>query len=391
MKSSRLHFPERIAIIGLGVIGGSLGLAIKQYRPKIHVIGFDSPKVMDRARKRGAVDVSAATLKQAVENADVVFLCMPISSILSLLPRIARFVPSHAIVTDVGSVKEVVQSQAEKFFKTKEIPRKPDQLRRSPLRPMAEFIGGHPMAGSEGSGIEYADALLFQNAVYVLCPLNKKNAAAKKLASLVRSIGARVLVMGAEEHDRVAATISHLPQLLAVAMMNLTGQKNKSNPAFLQLAAGGFRDMTRIASSPFPMWNDILRYNRSQIAFVLKEMAAQLRVMNSDLFQQKPVHMQQRFRSAKSLRDAIPKSTKGFLHPLHDMYVWVEDTPGALSRITTALFRAGINIHDIELLKIREGEVGTFRFSFDSADDARKAKRALLKTLKLKVQWSHIT
>jgi prephenate dehydrogenase len=386
MKSSSSQFPERIAIIGLGVIGGSLGLAIKskiplgQYRPKVHVVGFDSPKVMARARKRGAIDVAAKSLKHAVEHADIVFLCTPISSILSLLPRVARFIPSHAIITDVGSVKGIVQAHAKKYFRANGI-----------------FIGGHPMAGSEGSGIDYADALLFQNAVYVLCPLRKENPAVKKLAAFVQSIGARVLVMSADEHDRVAATVSHLPQLLAVALMNQAGQKNErrgrhgvkrhtSNPAFLQLAAGGFRDMTRIASSPFPMWKDILRYNRTQIASVLKKMTAQLRAVNSDLFRQKPVRMQQRFRSAKSLRDAIPKSTKGFLHPLHDMYVWVEDTPGALSRITTVLFRAGINIHDIELLKIREGEAGTFRFSFDSADDVRKAKRALLKTLKLKVQ-----
>ncbi len=369
MKSSLAHSPQRIAVIGLGVIGGSLGLAIKHYRPEIHVVGFDTGTVMDRARKRGAIDSAAKTLKHAVERADIVFLCTPISTILSLLPRVARFIQPHAVVTDVGSVKGIIQARAKKLFTSK-----------------GAFIGGHPMAGSEGSGIEYADALLFQNAVYVLCLENGKNPAVKTLAALVRSIGARVMVMNANEHDRIAATISHLPQLLAVTMMNLAGQKNRSNPEFLQLAAGGFRDITRIASSPFPMWKDILRYNRTQIASVVKEIASQLHVMENDVRLDKPAHLLRKFRSAKSLRDAIPKNSKGFLHPLHDIYVWVNDTPGALSRITTALFRAGINIHDIELLKIREGEVGTFRFSFDSAEDARAAKRTLLKTFKLKLQ-----
>ncbi|MDE3059115.1 MAG: prephenate dehydrogenase [Bacteroidota bacterium] len=380
MKSSSRHFPQHVAIIGLGVIGGSLGLAIKRYRPEIHVAGFDSPKVMARARKRRAIDSAAGTLKHAVASADIVFLCTPISSILSLLPRVAKFVQPHTVVTDAGSVKGVVQLRAKKIFGAKGI-----------------FIGGHPMAGSEGSGIDYADALLFQNAVYVLCPnlplsppwrgiKGEDHSAMNVLAALVQSIGARVLVMSAGEHDRVAATISHLPQLLAVALTNLAGRKSKSHPAFLQLAAGGFRDMTRIASSPFPMWNDILRCNRSQIALVLNEMTAQLRAINRDLVRQKSGPMQRRFRSAKLLRDAIPKNSKGFLHPLHDIYVWVDDMPGALAKITTALFRAGINIHDIELLKIREGEAGTFRFSFDSADDAQKAKSALVKNLRLKVQ-----
>ena len=143
----------KIAIIGLGVIGGSLGLAIKQNNPRVTIVGFDSAAVLRRARKRRVIDIAAPSLRSAVSDAEIVFLCTPVESILKLLPKVSRFILPHTIVTDVGSVKGVVQTCAKKYFTSHGV-----------------FIGGHPMAGSEGSGVEYADGLLFQNAVYVLCP-----------------------------------------------------------------------------------------------------------------------------------------------------------------------------------------------------------------------------
>jgi prephenate dehydrogenase len=178
----------KIAIIGLGVIGGSLGLAIKQNNPRVTVVGFDSPSVLRRARKRRAIDISAPSLRSAVSDAEIVFLCTPVDAILKLLPDVSRFISPTTIVTDVGSVKGVVQSCAKKYFASHGV-----------------FIGGHPMAGSEGSGIEYADGLLFQNAVYVLCPPLGSGKKIQPLAALLKSIGARVLTMDAREHDRVAA------------------------------------------------------------------------------------------------------------------------------------------------------------------------------------------
>lgn len=357
-SSSNLQFT--VAIIGLGVIGGSLGLAIKQNNPQSIVVGFDSPDVMRRARQRKAIDRTASTLEEAVSSADIVFLCTPVSSILRLVPLVSRFIKPRTIVTDVGSVKGVVEKTARRYFDSRGI-----------------FVGGHPMAGSEWSGINYADPLLFQNAVYVLCPLGTRGKAIEPLVLLLRRIGARILKMDAKEHDRVAATVSHLPQLLAVGLMNLAAEKNRRNGAILQLAAGGFRDMTRIASSSFPLWKDILANNRGEVRRTLREFEKILRDAESALSQDSLLRIKKRFLRAKLFRDAIPRRSKGFLHPLYDIFVWVDDRPGMLMKMTSALYRFDINIGDIELLKVREGEGGTFRLSFESGEKARLAMRVL--------------
>ena len=350
----------KIAIIGLGVIGGSLGLAIKQNNPRVTVVGFDSPTVLRRARKRRAINISAPSLRSAVSDAEIVFLCTPVDTILKLLPNVSRFISSTTLVTDVGSVKGVVQSCAKKYFASHGV-----------------FIGGHPMAGSEGSGIEYADGLLFQNAVYVLCPPLGSGKKIQPLAALLKSIGARVLTMDAREHDRVAAAISHLPQLIAVSLMDNAARKNKRNPAFLQLAAGGFRDMTRIASSPFHVWKDILSNNRDETMRALREFEKLLGQFRKGLRQGSLSDVGRKFLRAKLFRDSIPKNTKGFIHSLHDLFIWVDDKPGMLATMTATLFRSGININDIELLKVREGQGGTFRLSFESAESARLAAKSL--------------
>ena len=185
------------------------------------------------------------------------------------------------------------------------------------------------------------------------------------LAALLKSIGARVLTMDAREHDRVAAAISHLPQLIAVSLMDNAARKNERNPAFLQLAAGGFRDMTRIASSPFYVWKDILSNNRDETRRALREFEKLLEQFRKGLYQSSLSDVGKKFLRAKSFRDSIPKNTKGFIHSLHDLFVWVDDKPGTLATMTAALFRSGININDIELLKVREGQGGTFRLSFE--------------------------
>lgn len=354
-----------ITIIGLGVIGGSLGLAIKQNHPRISVTGYDRPGAVVKALRKGAIDLGASTIPSAVHDADIVFLCTPVSSIIDLLPSVAVHIKKNTIITDVGSTKANIVAAARRHYKKNGV-----------------FIGGHPMAGSEGRGIGHADALLFQNATYVLCAESKQRKKITALTSLLHSVGARVLFLSAKEHDEVAAAISHLPQLIAVAMMNLVGKKNGKNPAYLQLAAGGFRDITRIASSPYEMWKDILTGNAPHIQRILKEMARTLNRYGKELrSEQSRKIFSRRFTAAKSLRDAIPKNSKGFLHPLYEVYVSVDDKPGVLSRLTTALFKANINIKDIELLKIRDGKGGTFRLSFDTRMDAAKSERIMKKVM----------
>lgn len=347
----------KIAIIGLGVIGGSLGLAVRQNRPGVVVTGHDTPESMRSALRLGAVDEAAHSVAAAVRDADIIFVCTPVRTIMALLPEIGRNAKPGAVITDVGSTKGEIVAAA-----------------RRVLPKNVLFIGGHPMAGSEGKGIAAADALLFQNAVYVLCAAAGERRKIGRLTALLRSIGARVLFLSADRHDAVAASISHLPQLIAVAMMTMAARRNRKEPATLQLAAGGFRDITRIASSPYGMWRDILGTNPRTIAAVLKEFTAVLKQYERSLRSGNgDAAFAAAFLQAKTLRDAIPKNSKGFLHPLHEVLVSVEDKPGILSMMTAALTNAGINIKDIELLKIRDGRGGTFRLSFESRTDARRA------------------
>ena len=352
-----------ITIIGLGVIGGSIGLAIKQTDPTITVTGFDSIENIDAALHHNAIDFGSISLPSLLHDADIIFLCTPVHTIIELLPTIAKYCKHSAIITDVGSTKSEITIVAKKVFRKNGI-----------------FIGGHPMAGSEGKGIEFADALLFQNATYVLCADATQKRKISKLISLLHSFGARVLFLSAKDHDTIAASISHLPQLIAVAMMNMVEQKNKKHPGYLQLAAGGFRDITRIASSPYGMWNDILASNNHEIRSAVKEFSSLLSQFEKDLrSSSRRNSFAKRFRNAKNVRDAIPKNSKGFLQPVHDIFVSVDDKPGVLSLMTTALYKANINIKDMELLKIREGQGGTFRLSFDSKQDADLAKAVLKK------------
>lgn len=346
---------ERIALFGVGLIGGSLGLAWKKNRPGVSIVGYDHPDVLDRAHERGAVDDRAASVEAALDGADLVVLAVPIGPMLGLLDDIAPHLAPGTRVTDVGSVKQPVAAHA-----------------RAVLPDPAAYVGGHPMAGSERGGIDHADAFLFENATYVLCPppglpAARFDEAHGDLVDLVRATGARVLVLEAERHDRIAAVVSHLPQLLAVALMNYAAGLNERDDAFLRLAAGGFRDMTRIASSPYDMWNDILVANHGPILDALAGFAATLQKTRNRVVEEDFDALRDAFVAARQARESIPKNTKGFLQPLADLYVYAEDRPGVLLDITRTVYEAGANIKDIELLKVREGTGGAFRIGF--ADD----------------------
>ena len=350
---------RNVAIVGVGVIGGSLGLALKRKFQDIHVTGISSPKTLDEALALHAIDAGfeRGSLAEGVSEADLVFVCAPISVILDLLPDIASAVPDGALVTDVGSTKAAVMRKASECFGG-----------------TRHFVGGHPMAGNEGRGVAWADALLFENAVWVLTPsgfVPKERFDA--LAGLIQTLGAHVLVLDPARHDRIAATVSHLPQMLAVTLMNLVANQNDPDP-YLKLAAGGFRDMTRIASSPYAIWKDIFSTNRDLVDRLMDDFIVEFK-SNRDRLSRDELE-DQFLRSAKS-RLSIPKDTKGFLQTHYDASVQVEDRPGVIAAIAIALAEAKINIKDIEIVKVREGEAGTLRLSFESESERSRALMVL--------------
>ncbi len=358
---------QKIAIVGIGLIGGSLSLALKKHQKNLHITGFDLPEVLDKAVKRKAIDHAAGTLKEAVQDADLVVLAVPIAKILHLTTEMASFLGPNTIVTDVGSVKKPVMEHARKVL--------PDSV---------TFIGGHPMAGSEKSGLQHADPFLFENATYVLCPPEGSSEASfvrdhQALIEIIKVIGARIFILPADRHDKIAATVSHLPQLLSVILMNYVVDFHEEDDAYLQLAAGGFRDMTRIASSSFEMWRDILIANEGPILDVLGGFAASLQRMRNRVFSNDHDQLNDAFQQARIGRDLIPKHSKGFLHPLADVYLYAEDKPGFLYKLIGTLHEAAIDIKDLELLKIREGIEGVFRIGFANQKTAHQAIAVLEK------------
>ena len=180
----------------------------------------------------------------------------------------------------------------------------------------------------------------------------------------------------AAEHDSTIAALSHLPQLAAVALMNTVGNKHRTASKRLALGAGGFRDMTRIASSPYTFWDDILKLNRQEIRKALKLYIKVLSSYERSL-SSRSATLKNEFQSSQRLRSSIPRSMKGFLSPLVDISVYVDDKPGQLARLTATLAKAKINIKDLELLKVREHRGGTFRLSLDNQRIAEQAKRVL--------------
>ncbi len=343
-------FPRRVAIVGLGLMGGSLALAIRRSLPEVEVAGVDFPEVLALALGKGAIHRGhpPGELPEAVADAELVFLATPIRAILELIPRVSSHMREGAILSDLGSTKAEICRVA-----------------RKRVPPGVLFVGGHPLTGAEGKGLKFADPFLFQNALYVLTPIPGSEGALPALREFLGGIGAITVEMAPEAHDEMAAYVSHLPQLIAVALVNLVGRKE----GFLRFAAGGFRDLTRIASSPYDIWRDILGTNADRVKAALEGFIAELRGIEGKLGE----GLEEEFRSANRLRAAIPRRAKGFLKEYPRIRVVVPDRPGELAAVTGALGQAGINIKDLELMRVREDIGGTFQIYLATREDAEEA------------------
>lgn len=347
------------------MIGGSLGLSLKRTGFTGRVVGVSRAETIAQALDLGVIDEghSYEELPAALAEADLVFLCTPIERILELLPQVMSSVMPGAVVTDVGSTKRMIVAEAVRC-----------------RREGVHFVGGHPMAGSEKAGITAADPFLFQNAIYILVPDegvvpdDKHNA----LVELVRTLGAKVVQLSVDDHDEVVAAVSHLPQMIATTLVEMVGEMNEEGEGrFLPLAAGGFRDLTRIASSPFsPVWEDICATNRDRIVDTIDRYIDKLRSIRDKVGE---AALGDDFAYANLVRDRIPRDAKGFLHTLFEILVVAEDKPGVIAQIASVLSDEGVNINDIEVVKVREGEGGTLRLGFDSDEAAKQALTLLPK------------
>ncbi|WP_248925442.1 prephenate dehydrogenase [Paenibacillus hamazuiensis] len=340
----------KITIFGVGLIGGSLALCFKG-KPGLHVVGHsNNPQSVEKYMKRGVVDYATTSMEEAVRDADFIFLGVPVGNLEEYMCKLKKLpLKPGCIVTDVGSTKASIAACAEKLE----------------LGSGVHFIGGHPMAGKEKSGVEAATSRLFENAFYVLTPsTDTPQDAYDRLVDLLQHTRAHIVKVDAKLHDDIVGAISHLPHIIAVALVNQIAKYNEQNPLYRDLAAGGFRDITRIASSDPIIWRDILINNRDIMLRLLNDWNGEIERFIRLLDNMDGAGIEEEFRKANRFRSELPERRKGMITSVYEIYVDVPDEPGIVGRIATQLGDHRINISNIQIIESREDVPGVLRLSF---------------------------
>jgi prephenate dehydrogenase len=333
---------RRALVVGTGLIGGSIALGLR--RRGWHVSGLDADEErVSAALEAGVIDAVGDDLK-----AEVVFVAVPAAAVGGVARRIleADGRLAEAVVTDVSGVKTAIVEEADH-------PR---------------FIGGHPMAGSEQIGLHGADPDLFEGAVWVLTPTAATDLEAfNRLKGVVMSLGADVLVLSAADHDRLVAVVSHVPHLVAATLMNAATDGAEHDGTLLRLAAGGFRDMTRVAAGQPGIWPDICAENAAAIVAALDALVTDLGVMRDRVAAQDRAALLGSLQKASAARRSLPARAVRPEH-LAELRIPVPDRAGVLAEITSLAADAGIGIYDIEIAHSAEGPRGVLILVVDAAD-----------------------
>lgn len=279
---------RRVAIIGTGLIGGSFALALRELFPGVVLVGYSRGGSSERARAAGVVDEATTDLATAVRGADLIYIALPIGASIESLGAIAKSAGENALITDACSTKAAIGRAAKEHF-----------------RGGARFFGGHPMAGKEQSGVEHADAKLFRGAPYALMGLESdSDARVAAFAETVRAIGARPVWTDPETHDWAVGIVSHLPQLVSVALARVVQDETDETGLPLSLSGPGLQDMLRLAGSPYDIWRDILLTNTDNVSRALDRLAQAVDYLRTSLARKE---LQQEFQAANDLYKQLKK------------------------------------------------------------------------------------
>jgi prephenate dehydrogenase len=344
----------RVVIAGVGLIGGSVARGLRARFLAREVVGLDrDPEALTAALGLGVIDAGHLEPGPWLADADVVVLASPVRTLGALAASLAPFAGPQTVFTDVGSVKGPVLEA---------------------VAGVRRFVGGHPMAGSERGGVEHANAGLLENAIWVLTPVaDTDGAALARVRLMVEQLGAVPVVLDPPAHDRLVATVSHLPYLSALALTRLIA-RHEDRDGLALLAAGGFRDLTRVASGDPVMSRDMVVENRAALREALSRYRAELEALQAML--DEPQALLEAAVEGKRARDSLPVVRRSLLPPLHDLVVAVPDRPGEFAHITSVLGASGINIKDLEVLAIRD-QGGAVRLGFASTEEALAARARL--------------
>lgn len=347
---------ENIGFIGLGLIGGSIAKKIKQNNPETKI--YASARHIDTitlAHSMGIIENDSYLQIPDFAKCDLIFLCAPVQKNLNYLTELKNVINSNCIITDVGSTKA-------------EIHKKVIELNLED-----NFIGGHPMTGSEKTGLENSDELLLENAYYIITPTKKSSDTnIKQFEQFVSSLGSLPLILDYDEHDYATAAVSHLPHMLAYSLVNLVHDIDSPNETMKTIAAGGFRDVTRIAASSPIMWQNICSSNRDKLLDLMDKYINEMQSLRNHIAEDNKDVLLEYFGDAKEYRDSIAIHGSNVRSQFFEIYVDLPDEAGGIAIISSLLAFKSISIKNMGIVNNREFEEGILRIEFydDNGKDA---------------------
>ncbi len=351
---------KKYGFVGLGLIGGSLARALKASDPECKIIAYNRSRAsLDEAVKDGVVDEPLNEIGEGFKECDVVFLCLPVIKNTELLSDMSKFIGKDTILTDVGSVKGGIMNAAE----------------NAGLKD--NFVGGHPMAGSERTGYIASNKDLYKNAYYIITPFEEGDKKAEVLKDIALSVGAIPIIMDADKHDRIVAGISHIPHLAAAALVELVKNNDFEDGSMKRVAAGGFKDITRIASSSPEMWKEICLSNELNISEYLGDLIDRLILIREKVDECDGAFIADLFDDAGTYRNSFNTLSAGPIKDSHKFTIEIKDEPGAIASIAIILAVSGINLKNIGIQHNREYIGGDLTVGFWDPESKEKAAEIL--------------
>lgn len=334
--------------IGFGLIGGSIAKGIKRSCPGSKIMAYMRTRSkLEQAQADGIVDVILDSAGEKLQECDIIFLCTPVEYNAQYLASIRPYLKPGAILTDVGSTKSNIH-QVVKELGMEDV-----------------FIGGHPMAGSEKTGYENATDHLLENAYYIITPTSaSKKEDVERMVAVAELIGSIPIVLDYNEHDRIVAAISHLPHLIASSLVNLVKDSDNRDELMRRLAAGGFKDITRIASSSPEMWEQICMTNTDNLIPMMESYIGSLQQILEELKNKDANSIRNLFETSRSYRNSFSEKARGSVAPDYSFTVDIVDEPGGISTLSCILSARGISICNIGINHNREHGEGALRITF---------------------------
>lgn len=352
--------PFRIGFIGLGLIGGSIAKAIRRIFPDAELLGYDVDSTALHLATEDRTLSRTVTSIEAMNDCDYIFLCAPVHYNIDYLPILKDIMKESCILTDVGSVKnDIYQAIHEQNL---------DRF----------FIGGHPMVGSERSGYDAANDRLIENAYYFITPSEMVDTAkVDTFRTFIEDLGAIPILYSPQEHDEITAYISHIPHIIAASLVHLVADRDDEAGMLKQLAAGGFKDITRIASSNPIVWEHILLSNPLNITKGLQAFRDELDNVMQAIQTTDARKLYSFFDASRQYRNSIPERTTGVIRMDYEVYVDIPDKPNTIANAIALIGNAGINLKNLGIIHNREDNEGALRLSFYDNESAIAAAEEL--------------